>query len=201
MRIPEADRPGTHLASLARWLGIDRNPLRRRTDRIEAAIRIATVLLLLVAMPLAAIAASRLADHHELRQAAEERQVAAVLLQRAAGAGSADPYTSTQTVVSARWQPPGQPPRFGKVLAAVGARAGSTETIWIDASGTATGPPPDGGVIAAAICVAVMNTCLTAGLLLLVSNGLARYVLERRRLSAWGAEWRAISPLWRRYRS
>ena len=35
-------------------LGIGRNPLRRRTDRIEAAIIVATMILLLVAVPLAA---------------------------------------------------------------------------------------------------------------------------------------------------
>ena len=43
------------LARCARRLGVGRNPLRRRTDRIEAAIILATLILLLVAVPLAAI--------------------------------------------------------------------------------------------------------------------------------------------------
>ena len=45
---------GTRLARCARGFGVGRNPLRRRTDRIEAAIILATMILLLVAVPLAA---------------------------------------------------------------------------------------------------------------------------------------------------
>jgi hypothetical protein len=77
----------------------------------------------------------------------------------------------------------------------MGARAGSAVTIWIDAAGAVTSPP-DAWVAEAAVCVAVVNTCLGAGLLLLLSNGLARRALERRRLSDWDAEWQATGPLW-----
>lgn len=40
------------LARCARWLGLDRNPLRRRTDQLEAAIRL-TMVILLAAVPVA----------------------------------------------------------------------------------------------------------------------------------------------------
>ena len=50
---------GTCLARYARRLGIGRNQLRRRTDRIEAAIVVATMILLLVAVPLAAFVIGR----------------------------------------------------------------------------------------------------------------------------------------------
>ena len=42
---------GTSMVRCARWLGLDRNPMRRRTVRIEAAIRLATLILLLLASP------------------------------------------------------------------------------------------------------------------------------------------------------
>ena len=42
---------GTRMARFARRLGVDRNPLRRRTDRIEAVIRLATTILLLAGVP------------------------------------------------------------------------------------------------------------------------------------------------------
>jgi hypothetical protein len=200
MRIPGAYRPGTRLARCARWLGLDHNPLRRPTDRVQAAIRLATMILLVVAVPLACIIVGQFASHLTERQVrsqqAAEHKVTAVLLQTVPADTRPDPYSAVQmTMAPARWQPPGQAPRSGQVLAPVGARAGSTETIWIDASGgVATGPDP--GLVDAAICVAVVNTCLAAGLILLVSNGLAKRFLEHRRMSDWDAEWQATGPLW-----
>ena len=125
-----------------------------------------------------------------------EHKVTAVLLQGVAAADTPDPYSELQmTMVAARWQPPGQAPRFGQVPAPAGARAGSTETIWIDASGgVASGP--EAGLADSAVCVAVVNTWLAAGLILLLFNGLARHFLERRRMSDWDAEWQATGPLW-----
>ena len=79
-------RDGTRLARCARRLGFDRNPLRRRTDRVEAAIRLATLVLLLAAVPIVTLAVSRQVDHLALRRAhaqqAAEHQVTAVLLRR-----------------------------------------------------------------------------------------------------------------------
>src|SRR5215471_468881 len=49
---------GQRTAPLARRLGLDRNPLRRRSDRAEAWIRIALVLAFLIGAPLAFLAPS-----------------------------------------------------------------------------------------------------------------------------------------------
>lgn len=206
MRGPKPWRPGASLARHTRRLGFDRNPLRRRTDRIEAAIRLVTLILLLVAVPILTVAAGRQADHQALRQAhaqqVADHEVTAVLLEQAPPTGVPDPYTSVQmTLVLARWQPPGQPARSGEVLAQAGARAGSTVTIWIDASGAVTSPPPDHRVIAGNVCIAAVVTCLVTGLLVLGANALARRALDRRRLRAWDAEWRTTGPLWSGHRS
>jgi hypothetical protein len=196
---------GTSLPHCARRLGFDRNPLRRRTDRIEAAVRLATMILFLVAVPIAAIIAGQEADHLALRQVhaqqAAEHEVTAVLLQPAQATEVLDPYTSVQmTMALARWQPPGRPPRSGEVLATAGARAGSTVTVWTDASGAVTSPPPDHRVIVGDVCIAAVVTCLVASVLVLGFNVLARRALDRRRLSAWDAEWRATGPLWSGHR-
>ena len=121
-------------------LGFDRNPLRRGTDRIEAALRLLLVLLLVAAVPAAAVLAGQRADHLALNRAHAQRAadhlVAAVLLEQAP-AGGPDPYTSVQTAsVPARWQPPGLPPRTGEVLAVAGAGKGSAVRISIDPSGS-----------------------------------------------------------------
>jgi hypothetical protein len=205
MRSPEARRPGRGLARCMRWLGFDRNPLRRRTDRIEAAIRLVAVLLLVVAVPIAAVVVGRQADHLALRQAnaqeAADHDVTAVLLQQAQATGVPDPYTSTElTYVLARWKPPGQPPRSGQVLAPAGARAGSTVKVWIDASGAVTSPPPDHRIIVGDVCMTIIVTCLVASLLILGSAALARRALDHWRMRAWDAEWRAAGPMWSGHR-
>ena len=180
------------------WVGCQS---RRGTDRVEAALRLVTIILLVVAVPIAAVAAGRWADHHALQRAAAQRAadhlVTAVLLQNAQATGTADPYTSVQTTwVPARWQPPGQPPRTGEVLAVAGARKGSTVRTWIDRSGAVTDPPLYHRDINGDICIAVMVTCLSSWLVLLAADTLARRALDRRRLNAWEAGWQAGEPLW-----
>jgi hypothetical protein len=197
---------GTRLARCARWLGLDRNPLRRRTDRIEAAIRMATLIFLLTVVPVATFAVGRQVDHieldrvHAMRMA--DHQVTAVLLQQAPLTGVPDPYSSIQmTWTLARWQPPGQRVRSGQVLVPTGSRAGSTVTIWIGTSGAVTSPPPDSRAIAGDVCVGAVATCLVAIALVLGSSTLARRALDRRRLRAWDTEWRATGPLWTNHHS
>ena len=206
MRSRADHKPDRSLARLARWLGFDRNPLRRGTDRVEAALRLVIILLAVVAVPAAAVAAGRWADHYGLRLAQTQRaanhQVTAVLLEDAPESGISNPYTNEQTSwVSARRQPPGQPSRTGQVLALAGARKGSTVQTWIDPSGAVTDPPPDHRFIVGDVWLAVTATCLLSWMLLLAAGVLVRRVLDRRRLRAWEAEWRASGPLWSGHRS
>jgi hypothetical protein len=186
---------------LARRLGFDHNPLRRGTDRVEAALRLILVILLVTAVPVAAVAVGRWADHQALRRAqaqwAVSHQVTAVLLRDAPMAGSPDPYTSLlNDWVPARWQPPGQPPRTAEVLAVAGTRKGTSMRIWINPSGAVTDPPLRHRDVIGDVMVAVMTTCLMSWLVLLAAWTLARRELDRRRLNAWEAEWRASGPLW-----
>jgi hypothetical protein len=206
MRSRTDRRTDRSLARLVRWLGFERNPLRRGTDRVEAVLRLVMILLVVAAVPAAAVVVGRWADHDALHRAQAQRavdhQVTAVLLSDAPAIATPNPYTSVQTSwVPARWQPPGQPPRTGEVLALVGARKGSTVRTWIDPSGTVTDPPLDHRVVVGDVWIAVTATCLVSWLLLLVAGTLAGGVLDRRRLRAWEAEWRAIGPLWSRHRS
>jgi hypothetical protein len=188
-------------ARLARWLGVDHNPLRRGTDRVEAALRLILIILLVAAVPAAAVAAGRQADHLARHWAQDQRSanhlVTAVLLRAAPAPGSPDPYTSIQGAwVPARWQPAGQPPRTGLVFAVAGARKGSTVRIWTDPAGAITDPPLGHRDVLGDVCLAVTATCLASGLVLLAAWTLARRALDRRRLNAWEAGWRASGPLW-----
>jgi hypothetical protein len=201
MRGRQTRNPDRRLARLARRLGFDRNPLRRGTDRAEAALRLVMILLLVLAVPAAAVAVGRWTDHHALHRAQAERTadhlVTAVLLQDAPEAGTPNPYASMQTSwVLARWQPPGQPPRTGDVLTLAGAHKGSTIRTWICPSG-AVANPPGHRVILGEAWLAGVTTCLLSWLALLVAWLLARRALDRRRMRAWDAAWRSAGPLWR----
>ena len=205
MRSHVRPRPHERLAGLARWLGFDRNPLRRGTDRVQGALRLVMIILMVAVIP-AAVAAGRWADHYALHRAqaqmAADHKVVAVLLRDAPATGVPDPYTSVETTwVPARWQPPGQPPRTGEVLALAGARKGSTVRTWIDPAGAITDPPLDHRVIVGDVWLAVTATLLLSGLLLLAAGELTRRMLDRRRLRAWEAEWRTRGPLWSGHRS
>lgn len=43
------------LVALRRWLGLDSNPIRRRTDRLESAAMLTTLVLLVLSLPLALV--------------------------------------------------------------------------------------------------------------------------------------------------
>ena len=206
MRSHAKPRPHESLARLARWLGFDHNPLRRGTDRVEGALRLVMIILVVVAVPAAAVAAGRWADHYVRHQAqvqqSVDHQVTAVLLRDAPATGVPDPYSSVETTwVPARWQPPGQPSRTGEVLAVAGARKGSTVRTWIDPSGAVTDPPLDHRVVVGNVWLAVMMTCLVSWVLLAAAGMLARRALDRRRLRSWETEWRASGPRWSGHRS
>lgn len=198
MRGHEHHTPG---GRLARWLGFDHNPLRRGTDRIEAALRLVIMIMFVAAVPAAAFVVGQQADHTALNRAhaqqVEDHLVNAVLLQQAPATGTPDPYTSVQTTwVPARWQPPGRPSRTGDVLATAGAHKGSIVRTWIDASGAVTSPPFDHRDVTGDVGIAVVATCLVSWLVLLALSAFARWALDHRRLSAWDAEWRVSGPLW-----
>lgn len=201
MSRPEGRPRGSRLARLARWFGFDRNPLRRPSDRMESLLRLAVLILLITAVPMAMMAAGRLTDQLATRSAhsqqAADHQVTAVLLAAAAGTGAPDPYSTVQTTwVMARWELPGLPVRSGEVLAPVGSPAGSTIRIWVDRTGAISDPPADQRDVSAEVTIAVMFTCMASLFLLFGSAALAGQALNRRRLETWDAEWRSIGPRW-----
>src|SRR5271165_4578103 len=76
---------GTFRAGCARWLGLDRNPLRRTVDRVETFVRLTALILLLAGVPAGAIVAGRIGDQVFLHQAhaqqSSDHQITAVLSQ------------------------------------------------------------------------------------------------------------------------
>ena len=205
MRDAGARAVGSRWAWCARWLGLDHNPLRRPADRIEAALRVAVLLLILIAVPMATVIVGRAADHAFLRDAqaqqASRHRISAVLTQPAP-ASSIDPYVTVQdTWAAARWTAPDGSARSGQVFVPAGTKKGSTVPVWINASGAITDPPAGHRDVMAEVSAIVMVTGTVLIMVLLSGQALARRALDRRRLRAWDAEWRATGPLWTGHRT
>ena len=186
----------TRTGVTARWIrgyAPDRNPLRRTTDLAEAIIIGVLLLAFLAAAPLAAILASTWANGS--RPVADETRyhVPAVLLASAPrpivyGFGG-----QTDIFARARWATPAGTVRTGEIQVLPGEKAGRTVMIWIDASGRPSSPPARGGQDRPLLW---LTAVLTVGALLLCTGKLARWMLDRRRMDAWDADWRATEPLW-----
>jgi hypothetical protein len=202
VRNPTAD---TRRARYVRRLGLDDNPLRRPADKVDAWLRLAVLILILTAVPVAAIIAGQTADHLFSRQAqaqqATDHLVDAVLTQNAP-ASSVDPYAAVpDTWATARWRAPDGTARSGQVLAPIGSFAGDVVPVWVSASGAVADPPSRHADVVAEVAVTVLLTSMTLTGLLLGVRAVAQHFLDRRRFRSWDAEWRSIGPLWTGHRS
>jgi hypothetical protein len=189
------------VAALARRMGMDANPLRRGCDRAEAWLRLGLVLVFLIASPLAAFGLGHLTNDASIRaaraEAANEHQVAAVLLHRVSH-NSDDPLYSTSELAwaQARWTAPDGRRRVGEVPAAVGSQAGRRVPIWVNDVGQLVYPPIGQGQIASRVIAVVALTPAILAIILLGVGWLIRRLLDRRRIAGWATEWSAVEPLW-----
>jgi hypothetical protein len=190
----------------ARWLGFDRNPLRRPADRIESVLRLVVLMLVIVGVPAAAVATGRTVDHLAMRQAqaqrSEDHLARAVLTEKAVADTNAHPYSDVLMVwVRAYWKAPGGSVHRGQVLAAAGARLGSTVAVWIDRSGTITDPPKSHAEICIDVFIAVMSAAEMLPIALIGLQFLGCHALNARRMRTWDREWDVIGPQWSGHRT
>jgi hypothetical protein len=192
-------------ARLARRLGLDGNPLRRRTDKMAAWAAALLLAAFLIGAPLLSVAAVGWAGRAAAARLQAERswhQVPAVLLQAvpppAGGAGG----LLVHSQVLARWTAPAGRARTGRIPVNGRLAAGRTVRLWVDAAGSPTAPPLNRhGVATDEVAAAVTATAALGTALLCLAWG-GRWMLNRRRLAAWEAAWAAVGPQWtRRFRS
>jgi len=187
----------------AAWLGRflrgwipDRNPLRRRTDRLEAAVFGVLFLVTCVSAPFAAAAASRWensSSQREMRvQQASCREVRATLLDNAQ---EVDAYPVLKVMANVSWRAPDGRTRTEAMQVPAGAVVGRVIWICIEPSGQAITPllrnqiPARDGLAATVAVVALGAVALLTGLAV---HG----ALSRHRMTAWGIDWMATEPRW-----
>jgi hypothetical protein len=190
---------GRNLGRLMRRWRLDRNPLRRAADRVEALLLTALIAAFVVGAPLAAVAAGQAeaaAARHVEQVEASWRQVSAVLLRNAPDPVPAMSQASIAPLVLAQWRAPDGGTRMGGVFAQPGARAGSTVRIWVTGRGQRMPSPLVATDVTTRVAlVASLATAATAVVLALLGL-VTRWLLDRRRLAAWDARWAVTEPQW-----
>ncbi|MFI2119919.1 hypothetical protein ACH45E_01530 [Streptomyces sp. NPDC020299] len=181
-----------------------RNPLRRRSDVVEAWAALAVAVLLFVGAPLAGALAGLWA-HEEARtaataQRAERHRVRAEVIgdtpERLPSVGGRQAYRTT-----VRWAEPGQGTRTASARVPAEARQGDVVDVWFDSRGRSVAPPPDDvavwqHTVGVGVCVAG-----GAAAVLLLGHGIARHVSLRHRMDEWEREWARTGPDWSRRRA
>jgi hypothetical protein len=206
MRHPDGERDGGRTAEM-RWSQVylartaravrrqwpDRNPLRRTIDRVEDAVGVGLTVAILAGAPLAAIAAGHFASGIGSRaahaQQAVRHQMPAVPLAPVPVSGS------DQNQISPTWAAPGGRRRTGHIPVPLDARA-ATGMIWVDVAGRLSGRRPEVRRMPGQPELAPVFAFLAVGVIVLCVGQLAYGALDRRRLAAWEADWRATEPHW-----
>jgi hypothetical protein len=191
-RRPRSTWPGR----LLRGLRLDRNPLRRGSDRAETVVLGVLLAAFLASAPFAAHAAGSWTYAASAREAQVQRasvhQVPATLLQ------AATPWALSEggAEAQARWKAPNGQVRTGQVFLASIAPAGSTVTVWVNQAGQLTGSPLQHNQVTGRAVIAQVLAMAALAVVLIVIGWAARWVLDRRRLAAWAAEWLATERRW-----
>ncbi|MFF4622686.1 Rv1733c family protein [Nonomuraea jabiensis] len=182
------------------WLG--RNPLRRRSDRLEGAgVAVALILLLFSVWP--AVVMGRLAYENGLQAERAgpgiRQQVTATLVQDAPGpVPVAGEGVAPESHAAARWVTPSGERRTGQVAVPAGARTGASVKAWIDGRGALTRPPTThADTLAGAVTTTLLVIAGAAATLALGFRGF-RWLLDRGRYAAWDASWAEACARWRR---
>ena len=184
----------------ARRLGVGKNPLRRRSDRIEAVVLWCGLVVALLLIPVAAAVGTGVGNasaESAARQRAVLHEVKATTLQDTANAAPSAPGDVLSRAMVSYVDANGVA-REGMTSVVIGTKAGDEVTIWLDRSGNIV-PTPRSGADSSTFGGTVGFLTLTGSWLLLWGLvRLARVPLDRRRAYDWESEWRSVAPRWLR---
>ncbi len=184
----------------------DRNPLRRRSDRVEAALAAAALAAVLIAAWPAALAARTVYDDGVAaeRVGPGTRQLVEATLVEATSIGDTPAVPANgrglPAAIPARWTLPSGEVREGVVPAALLLRDGPADArLWVDAAGRPAAPPPQRAETVTRAGLAAAGVVASAAVLAWACFALARHRLDRRRYREWEAAWAAADQRWRRH--
>ncbi|MGW2515571.1 Rv1733c family protein [Streptomyces sp. NPDC001617] len=180
-----------------------RNPLRRRSDVVEAWTAVVVALLLFVGAPLVGALVGWWA-HDEARTAAasaraERHRVRVEVVGRTPEAPSAMQGSREHSYrVSVRWTDPVTGPHTTEARVPAGTRHGDTVDVWFDRHDRSVPAPP--GETQIWQHTVTIGTCAAGGAVavVLLGNAVVRRVATGHRLTEWEQEWTRTEPQWTR---
>ncbi|MFF1444294.1 hypothetical protein [Streptomyces sp. NPDC058295] len=180
------------MGTKVRWWRRQRNPLRRRSDAVEAWVVLVTSVVMAAGMPLAGALSSVRVGSVLLQQRQELHRTSAVPTEDADDPG---PGTYTRTWAVVRWTA-GDSVRTAGVRVAAGSRAGARTVTWTDGQGRLVGAPLTPGQAVAPCAFAGMPAASGVALLLLARGWAVRMGLDRHRAGQWERTWALTGPRW-----
>ncbi|CAL9597756.1 hypothetical protein SUDANB6_05389 [Streptomyces sp. enrichment culture] len=178
-----------------------RNPLRRRSDVVEAWTVLVVAVLLFVGAPLLGVVAARWA-HDEARAAADRQQAERQRVRAEVVGRTPDRLPSVQDGgrhsyrATVRWTEPDGAARTVAARVPAGTRHGETVDVWLDSRGRSVPPPATGSTVWQHSLTT--GVCATAGTVVtvLLAHGGVRRVALRHRMAEWEREWARTEPRW-----
>jgi hypothetical protein len=175
----------------------DRNPLRRATDRAETVVLILLAVLFLAGAPLSALAAG--AGMHAVAQRAQLADRAAkypVTVKIVTATGVPGSGGNLTTEVVGRWTGPDGKVHNTPMAVAMGYTPGDTLRLFTTRDGRFTTPPMNDSQVASQTDLARVAGVAGLAMVVALAGVLSRWWLNRRRMAAWDADWRATGPRW-----
>ncbi|MGW0819520.1 Rv1733c family protein [Streptomyces viridiviolaceus] len=178
-----------------------RNPLRRRSDVVEAWTVLAVAVLLFLGAPFLGAASAWWAHGQAQETAAAQRadrhRVSAAVVGRSpdtlpsVNTGGQHSYRAT-----VRWSEPDGAERTTTARVPAGTRHGDVVDLWLDSRGRNVLPPMgDSAVWQHTVTIGVCST-VGAALVVLLGNCVVRRAALRHRLAEWEREWARTEPQW-----
>ncbi|MFD2686770.1 hypothetical protein ACFS5L_18270 [Streptomyces phyllanthi] len=180
---------------LWRWR---RNPLRRRSDRLEAWVVLAAWTLTVLGGVAMGMVASRSVENNLAQQRVEWRPVVARLTEAAPGTAAPSGSTAERVWAEVRWTARDGSVHTGQARVAPASEMGTTVTVWTDTEGLmVTKPATESEARLRASLIGALVGATAAGVPF-VGGRLVRGRLERRRMDQWDEEWERVGPQWER---
>ena len=96
--------------------------------------------------------------------------------------------------VLARWTAPDGKVTTGEVPVPVPTLTGTKEQVWVTLNGRLGVRPLQDSQVASLTTLGEVSSLIALVVVLVTARWLARHELNRRRLAAWEADWRATDP-------
>ncbi|MBF6210467.1 hypothetical protein IU433_01530 [Nocardia puris] len=182
------------LRRTCRRAGLDRNPMRRREDRVQSWTALLLVTLFLALIPVVAGTLGTSVYHTETvaaqQRLAELRRIDATVVE----VGKAPLYAPI-TPAKVSWVDEHGNTRVAEHRATSLVREGATVSVWLDDGGRVVEPPAETRPLSRAV---VLCAAVVFGAFVMFASVYVLLVaaLDRRRSRRWEAEWAAVGTIW-----